>query len=241
MNFKLSIIFLLSIAPVCSIAQNDFGAWTGLDLRIPITKKLVTGVELQTRFNSNITQVDQSFFSTYIKYDALKATQIGIDYRFSNNSIEDQFFGRSNSHRITFDTKIGILSSKKSTVITLEKTRFKLNGRVRLTNEFDGDDLTNDYLRGRLKLSYNIAKSKIEPHVAVEFFYHFNDHLTYTETAVVSSHQFNKYRIRVGVNYQIKKRQNIKLFYIVEPKIESTKVNYVLGLGYQYKFKRLNK
>ena len=53
MNFKLSIIFLLSIAPVCSIAQNDFGAWTGLDLRIPITKKLVTGVELQTRFNSN--------------------------------------------------------------------------------------------------------------------------------------------------------------------------------------------
>ena len=82
--FKITFIGAFLALSWNATAQKDFGAWVGVDLRIPVMKKLELGVEVQSRFESNISQVERSFISPYLKYKLHKFIGIGLDYRLSN-------------------------------------------------------------------------------------------------------------------------------------------------------------
>jgi hypothetical protein len=120
----------------------------------------------------------------------------------------------------------------------MKKTKLKLDTRLRYTHAWDRGDLNNDNIRTRVKLSYNLPKTKLKPHVAAEFFLHLNDQLIYTSTSVTGNHRFNKYRLRLGLEYPINKRHELNLYYIVEPEFESPDTHFILGLGYNYEIKR---
>jgi len=226
-------LFIVGVAlPMLSSAQSDFGVWTGVDVRVPITKKLDAGMQLESRFANNVSTVDKSFISPYVKYDLHKHIGLGLAYRFGNRPTTG-LFGGETYHRIGLDANI-----KNLLELFMEKTRLKLDARLRYTHGWDKGDLNNDNFRTRVKLSYDLPKTKLKPHVATEFFLHFNDQITYTSTGVIGNHRFNKYRLRLGIEYPINKRHELNLYYIVEPEFESPDTDFILGLGYKYLIKR---
>lgn len=232
---KNSLLVVGVALPMLSSAQSDFGVWAGADVRVPIAKKLDVGVQLETRFANNVSTVDKSFISPYVKFDLHKHIGLGLAYRFGNRPTTGLLGGETH-HRIGLDANFTNLLE-----LFMKKTKLKLDGRLRYTHAWDRGDLNNDNFRTRVKLSYNLPKTKLKPHVAAEFFLHFNDQLTYTSTGVTGNHRFNKYRLRLGLEYPIKKHHELNLYYIVEPEFKSPDTDFILGLGYKYEIKRQKK
>lgn len=227
-QLKLIALAALIISPFQTFAQNDFGLWTGVDARFKASKKLDFGLQLESRFKSNASEVDQTFLSPYARYELHKKIRVGADYRLSNRP-ESGIFGEYFTHRMTVDLEFKDLI--KSFV-----DRLDLDTRIRYTHATRGTgELNNDNLRLRVKLSYNLPKTKLTPHIASEFFYHFNDQIIYTPTEVQSVHRFNKYRLRAGLSYPLNKQHELSLFYMVEPEIEGPDTEYILSLGYSLK------
>ena len=230
-SLKIGLLIIGVALPMFSSAQNDFAAWTGIDLRVPVNKKLETGLQIEGRFDNNMSEVQQTFLSPYLKYEIHKKIGAGVAYRFSNRP-ESGFFGPVNKHRIGLD-----LSFKDLFKIKTPLGNSKFDIRLRYTHRTNEGELNSDYFRTRFKLDLDVKKFNLKPFVATEFFFHFNDQLTYTSSTVSSVHRFNKYRIIVGTDYQIKKRHELSLVYIIEPVIESTERNFILSLGYKYEMK----
>jgi hypothetical protein len=217
------------LLPIQLSAQNDFGLWTGVDFRYKATKQLDFGFQVQGRFKSNVSEVDQTFLSPYVRYELHDHIRVGLDYRLSNRP-ESGLFGERNVHRVTMDLEFKDLLKPFA-------DRLDLDTRIRYTHATrPGEELNNDNLRFRLKLSYNLPKTKLTPHIATEFFYHFNDQIIYTPTEVRAVHRFNKYRLRAGLSYPLNKQHELSMFYMVEPEIESFDRDYVLSLGYSFTF-----
>lgn len=233
---KIAVILAFSCLSWSAFSQKDFGAWIGVDFRVPLLKKLDVGLEAQSRFESNVSQVDQSFISPYVKYDLHKFIELGVDYRLSNSSTGAGFFGNLFTHRTSLDVEF-----KDLLELFVKKTPLNVSARLRGTHEVERGDLNNDNIRGRIKLAYNLPGTKLEPHILGEVFYHFNDQITYTFSGVEAKNRFNKYRLRGGLNYPVKKRHAVKLYFIYESRFESPRADFVLGVGYSYKLKRLFK
>jgi len=198
-------VLLIGISvPIEVSAQKDLNAWTGIDLRMPITKKLGTGLQIEGRFDNNLTEVDQTFISPYVKYELHKHIGLELAYRYANRP-EGGFFGPYSTHRVSFD--LGFKDLFKAIDLT-PNNNLDFDARLRFTHRTDKGELNNDYLRARFKLDYKFKKIKLTPHIATEFFFHFNDQLSYTPTEVISTHRFNKYRIRAGLGYEPKKRMS---------------------------------
>ena len=228
--FSIFVIGVLS--PLTSTAQKDFGAWIGAEVKMPLSKNLNLGLQIENRLKNNATEVNQSFISPYLGYKLHKHINLEMAYRFSNRP-ETGLFGSENVHRISLDA-----SFKDLIDFVSKDTRLKLDVRLRYTHAGGEGDLNNDYFRTRFKLSYNLPKTKLKPHIATEFFYHFNDQLTYVNNEVKTTNRFNKYRLRFGLDYELNKRHKFSLFYIVQPNIESNDTDFILGLGYRYTIKK---
>lgn len=235
MRLLLTFFLVLGLS-VFSFGQKDFGLWSGIDLRLPVTKKLDFGLEIQARFENNISKVNSSFLSPYVKYEILRHLGAGLDYRFTNVAGPTGFFGSMNEHRFTIDVE-----GKKLLDFISKDLKLDASIRLRYTHETTAGDRNNDYWRTQFELKYDLKKLDLKPELAVEFFYHFNDQYSYSFNEVRSSGRFNKFRIRLGMNYAFNKRDDIKVFYMVQPRMESTKTDFVLGLGFTHRFKRLGK
>lgn len=215
-------------------AQNDFGLWSGIDVRVPLTGKLDAGLEVQARFRDNVHRVDNTFLSPYLRYDVVKNFRVAAAYRMTNEADAGSLFGGINTHRLSLD-----LEGRNLIDLLAEKSRFNAGVRVRYTHETTGGDRNNDYLRGQLEIKYNLPKIKLEPQLSGELFYHFNDQFSYSFTEVRSGGRFNRYRVRLGLNYPLNKRMEVQAFYMLQSKIETPKKEFILGIGYTYQFKRL--
>ena len=233
---KISLLFAGIMLPLCSAAQKDFGAWIGGDLRMPLSKKLDVGLQLESRFENNVSTVDQSFISPYLKFDLHKHIGVGVAYRFSNRP-NGGLFGGETYHRIGFDVNFKNLFGE----FLKNPNLANFSTRLRFTHGTDEGDLNKDYLRARFKLKHEMKDFKLTPYISAEFFLHFNDQLSYTAAEVVSRHRFNKYRINIGAEYKINKRHELNLFYIIQPTIESPNTSFILGLGYKYSIKKRKK
>lgn len=237
-SLKISLLFVGIMLPLFSSAQKDFGAWIGADVRVPVSKKFAAGLQLESRFKDNVSAVNQTFISPYVKYNLHKHVGVELSYRLTNRP-ESGYFGSENTHRIAID-----LNFKSLIDAFIDKKgaqNLDFDARIRYTHATDKGELNNDYLRARLKLDYNVSGIKLTPYISTEFFFHFNDQLTYTPTEVTSRHRFNKYRINLGMEYKIGKQHELNLFYIVQPTIESPNTRFILGLGYKYSLKKKKK
>lgn len=217
-----------------SLAQKDFGLWAGVDLRVPVTQKLDAGIELEMRFHQNVSKVDNSFFSPYVKYELHKNLGMGVNYRFSNVPGGQGVFGATSLHRFTVD-----LEAKKLIGLIYNDSPLDASLRLRYTHETTVGDRNNDYWRTQLEIKYDWKDYNLKPEVSAEFFYHFNDQFSYTFDEVRSNSRFNKFRIRLGMGYEISKRSEVKIFYMLQSQLESPKADYILGMGYSYRFKRI--
>jgi hypothetical protein len=203
-------------------------------LRVPLTKKMDAGLEIEMRFHDNVRKVNTSFLSPYVKVEVHKHLGVGVNYRLSNEPDGQGVFGSTNLHRFTLD-----LEAKKLIALFSKDSPYDAAVRMRYTHETALGDLNNDYWRTQIELKYDWKQFNLKPEISAEFFYHFNDQVSYTFNEVRTHNRFNKYRIRLGMAYALNKRSEVKLFYMLQSQFESPKADYILGFGYAYRFKRL--
>lgn len=241
MRQSLLILIFIGFWSSTILAQKDFGLWSSVDLKVPITKKLDVGLGINARFKSNVTEVQKTFLSPSVSYRVADFLKFGADYRFANYP-EMGFFGNHNTHRITLDADFDLFQYKKMRSDSLSSSKLQLSGRIRYSYENEVGDLNDENLRGQLKLEYGFPKDLgVKVYASSEVFFHFKDQIRYTSKAVTTYNRFNKMRVRAGFEYAINKRSAIELFYMIEPEFDSPKTDYVLGVGYVYELRRLNK
>ena len=100
------------------------------------------------------------------------------------------------------------------------------------TNKFIGE--LRKFWRFKTTLSYNIADWKLDPKLGIEFFIRGNNHPT---------DQFNKYRISIGTQKKVNKKQSISFKYMYEKQYKSwnPEVFHVLAIKYNYQLKHQTK
>lgn len=214
-----------------AISQNDFGAWIGADVSAKVYKDLKAGFELQSRLSNNLSRMDEVFMSPFLKYDVNNVIRIGTDYRYTNSigTVND-------AHRICFDVE-----ARKLMDVLKEGSRLNFSLRARYTHEYKKTKRNDDYLRFKFDVEYNLPKTKLKPEFGAEWFYHFGDQLTYTFTDVTSRGRFNKYRLKLGIGYPLTKDMDLSVFYMIQSRIQETKTDYILGIGYSYSIRKIKK
>lgn len=221
MKSILSILF--SFSSLVLLSQSQWGGWFGAAAEGELHKDWKAGMEIQSRFDKNFSSLDQLYLSPFVKWDVHKHLRIGADYRWTS------FGSTVSSHRGTLDLQFRDLMD-----LIANDSRLAWTCRLRGTYESSNYQSTETNLRLRSQLSYNLPKTKAEPFIQCELFYHFNDQLIYTFEEVRAEHNFSKYRIRIGAELPLNKRHEFQCYYMFQSRISEPKIDHVIGIEYKY-------
>jgi hypothetical protein len=192
--------------------EKEWNTWTGIELNKKITKKLDFSLSPEIRFTDQY-KVDEYFIEAGLEYKILKFLKAGFKYRYLVNERETKSTEYFN--RIAFDLKG-----------KYELNRFDFQLRTRYTNfnELDTDDSSDNYLRYRLKMKYDIPKSKITPVAGIELFHHLKDQ------------EINKVRYFMGADYKINKHHKIGLNFMTQDYLNDDTRKNIIALKYKISF-----
>ena len=164
--------------------QKDFELWT----RAGLSREFLTNFELEVetgyRIDENLTRTKKVFGDICVTYKTVKWLHFKVKYRFS--SVQDDF-----EHRLNMDA-----------LVRKDINRFKIRLRNRIQREWISDKNPRDFLRERLKLSYDIRNCPVEPFISCEVFYRFN----------TDENEFRKTWTDFGMEWNINKKNAVELF-----------------------------
>ena len=236
MKFK-TLIFLFSLIASSALhAQNDVGLWLKHDLSYSINKKIKFGIDFQARFDQNISRNKELFSTPSIQWEVHKYISLGAEYRFSyypNSAFEN---GKPVSQR--FGANFEFQNIEK---LLSKKSDFGLSLRIAGTSEHQKYERADNYIRTRLKVDYNIPKTKLKPELSAELFYHFNDRISYSFTEVRGYNTFNKLRIKLGLEYPLGLKHKVSVFGQYQRKLLSSENDLVIGASYSYNINKKEK
>lgn len=89
---------------------------------------------------------------------------------------------------------------------------------------YDEDEGVSHFLRYKIKVDYNIPKSKIDPFLAAELYHQLIDASLY------------KMRYSIGADWRFAKKHSIGLAYKLDDYLADTRLKHIVALGYTYKF-----
>ncbi|MCH8331194.1 MAG: DUF2490 domain-containing protein [Bacteroidetes bacterium] len=193
------------------IYEFDNELWTGIEFSKEINKKLDLALEEQLRLNDDFGSLKSFFTNVALQQRLHKYIRAGINYRFSIKELID-------FHRIT-----------ASLIFRYRKKPWTFTYRPKYQLEY-GDQIPEKYFRNKLKIRYRVNKD-INPFIATELFYN----TAYRGRVGL----FDKFRLQLGLNYRLKKRKELTVYYMYQQEIN---VNYpsisnVFGVFYSYSFK----
>lgn len=216
----LSLLYMPANAQDSTTVQ-DFELWTGVNLKKSLLdNKMRLGLTQEFRFDDNATSINNFFTEAELGYKFFKGFRVDVGYRFIRNNrnsgyrSEGRFFSDIN-YKHKFDRlKLGY--------------RFRFQNQSVLGSDAVDDDIINKY-RVRFKLNYNIPNWKFDPYFSVEgFFTQTTNRINYiptiTEEERVSG--FEKYRLTIGMDYDITKKINVGAFYRYERELGSYPLSY---------------
>lgn len=216
MKYFSAISSLLFCCNIISGQTNDAELWTGLSISKKITKKISANLEEQVRINDNISSGKSVFTDLGVSCRFNKSLKISGNYRFINR-------GRNNgaywiSHRFYADLRY---TYKTKPLIFSYRNRFyteigqEENGLIR-----------ENYERNKLELKFDLDK-RFRPFIASELYY-------FVEKAV-----FNKVRYTAGIDFNLKNRNELTLFYRIQRKMNETNpdYSYIIGVGFSHNLK----
>lgn len=220
-------LLTISIAVLCSsvvVAQEDNGlnAWSSVGGKYKLDKNWELGLSGNLRLKDNLKAIDNYFPEFTVTRKVYKGLKLGIGFRYiRNNDDEGKIQGYENYFRIQTD-----LSYKHKI------NNFTINYRIRYQNknELGVSDYAVNRFRFKVGSKYNVKKWPLDPELSFELFNRFGKDI---------NTDFDKYRVRLGTSYKLKKIGKIKLFYQLEKDIigkNQSKTN-VVGLSYTYTFK----
>jgi len=223
MNGRKGIWFIVGFMSCLSIsAQEDLGSILTVNVTKKIAKGLNINFEEDFRSRSNFSEVERFSHALEVSYKPFNFLKAGGAYNLINFNHEKRgweirhryyFYATGNMEagRFTFSLRERFQSTKRQGV---EKTATRANPK--------------NYLRSRLKVDYDIRKSKFAPYVSLELFNTLND---------PQNNSMSQMRGVVGVEYKLNKSNSIELYYRYQNYIDEDEINiHYVGMGYAFKF-----
>lgn len=96
------------------------------------------------------------------------------------------------------------------------------------------EERVENTVRLKLKLDYNLPKTKLDLFASTELFYRFQRDVIYTFEEVQTVSSINKYRVKAGARYPLGDHHALKLFGMHQWRYPDRAGEFVLGLGYSY-------
>jgi hypothetical protein len=237
-------VFLLALSVMGCFAQSDdFGIWSSADFK----KKLFPGFnatiggEFRSRDDSK--KVERWAAIAGLDYEVMKHVKLSAGYVFIYKNIAERTTSKGNIvssywspyHRgyfgITGDIDFGRfnLSLRERYQYTYRPSKsvakHDSDGEAKNNEEITGKGF--NIIRTRPMIQYNIKNSGFKPYASCEFFNSLNN-----------SGAIKKYRIRVGSEYKLNKRNEFDFFYLFQNHSDDDEPQgHALGIGYTYKFK----
>ncbi|MDB0037739.1 DUF2490 domain-containing protein [bacterium] len=209
---------------------DDLSSWVSADVKYELNKKWTTGLELQSRTDLRNGSFNTLFLSPSISWKPLKYVETGLSYRFSSVPYSSETTNRVGKHRVTVD----VTFRKIEDLLLSKKSRIGISLRLRGTTENQSQERTENTLRLKFKLEYNLPKTKLDLFASTEVFYRFQRDLIYTFSEVESVNAVNKYRVKLGVRYPINDQHSVKMFGMHQWRYPDGTNEIVVGLGYSF-------
>jgi hypothetical protein len=234
MHFR-QLILSLCCAMIASVsfAQSDLTSWLGAGMKYSVNKEWKVGLEVQSRNDLRTGGFNSTFLSPSVSWRPMKHFETELSYRLSSVPYSNSTSNRVGKHRFTVDFTF----RKIEQLMFDKKSRLGISLRLRGTNEHEREERTENTLRLKLKLQYNLPKTKLDLFASTELFYRFQRDVIYTFTEVQSVSAINRYRARLGVSYPVGDQHEIKLFGAPQWDFPDQTSEFVLGLGYSFDFK----
>ncbi|MBL4656634.1 MAG: DUF2490 domain-containing protein [Flavobacteriales bacterium] len=219
-------ILICVVTFVHSQAQyNDAQLWSAVSLDKRITKKLTGAIEQQVRLSHNISFPKNIFTEVGAGYRFNKMIKYSVYYRFINRGQTEGGFVLGN--RIAGDLRVRY---KVKPIVISYRNRLQREYRVDAPTEAPvGGELVYrqiNYIRNKLSLAIDLDK-KFTPYLAFETYYHLNEK------------EFNKNRYTAGVNFNLKNRNELDVFYRVQDEynVNNPVRGFVFGIGFSHSMK----
>ncbi|MDR2920888.1 MAG: DUF2490 domain-containing protein [Tannerella sp.] len=215
-----TIVFI--ITPLIVSAQEEWGTSTSVCVSKKISKVSIA-LEEEFRLRENFSTADRFSTSLDLSYKPWKYLKVGGAYNLINHNHETK--GWEVRHRYYFYAT-GNYSFNRFNISLRERFQSTYRAGVKETAKRANPKL---FLRSRLKLEYDIKKSKLEPYASVEFFSPLNDPV---------DNSMDKIRYTAGTNYKLNKRNKLDFFYRYNNFMDDDDIGgqHVIGLGYSYSF-----
>jgi len=223
MNWKKGIGFFLGFfSCICIEAQDDFGSILSASVSKKITKGLNINFEEEFRTRSNFSEVDRFSHALELNYKPLNFLKVGGAYNLINFNHEKKSW--EIRHRYYFYAT-GSLNAGQFTLSLRERFQSTKRQGIKQTATRVNPKL---YLRSRLKVDYNIRKSKFTPSASVELFNTLNDPV---------KNEMNQWRGILGVEYKLNKKNFLELYYRYTNFSDDEEIDkHLFGIGYLFKF-----
>ncbi|MFH1320172.1 MAG: DUF2490 domain-containing protein [Bacteroidota bacterium] len=195
---------------------SDAELWSSVIINKKITSKLNGSFEEQLRLNDNISSVKNFFSDIGLSYMFNKYIRLATNYRYIQRRRDDRTYGTR--HRFYGDLRFRF---KTKPFIFYYRTRLQTQQSI------TGSGIIRDnYSRNSLTLKLDLDK-KIAPYIATELYYYLN------------CQEFNKVRYTLGIDLNLKKRNDVGIFYRIQREfnVNNPIHSYIIGINYSYTLK----
>ncbi len=216
---------------VTSISQGqewDFITWHKLSVGGELVKDFSLSIEQQVRLNENSIGLDETFTEIGVGYDLPKGFDLSGAYRLAWGQNDDRSF--KTSHRYNIDLSYSKKVWKFGTKI---RARFQHRPSPSLSNERLETESSPVFVRLKGSLYYR-KLGDWKPGIEFETFIRVED---------PNEMGAKKFRYRVFVDYDLPKRQELGLFYMLQTDHFGKTPEFVsiVGINYSYEWKRPKK
>ena len=216
--------------------------WTSAEMNVRIVKDLSANFEGEYRSNDGISGIERFTASAGLEYKLLRWLKISADYKYIHRHVESRVTNKGNivsdywqpRHRVGI-AFTGSYHWNRFTFSIRERYQYTHHKALAVA-KWDGDDgsaksdelieeKNKHFLRSRLKMEYNIRKSKFTPFASCELY-----------NSLTSGFAYEKVRLIVGSEYKINKKHSLSAFYrYVDSNDDKENSIHVIGIGYKFK------
>ncbi len=230
---KLAALLLFSITFLFAQAQTtDNQLWTAFQAETDITKRVTLGLDLEVRFDNDISRLRTIFGQVELGWKFNKYLSASTSYRYGGRKFEE-LAELTKAHRFSVYVT-GKYKFKKFSIGNVDVNSFTISNRAGYLHQYLVDAPTDrespqKYFRNKTQLKYDITK-KLSTLVYFEFFYRFSG----------KNEEIDENRFAGGFDYDINKKNSVKLLYMyltevnVKPKKKDDR--HIISVGYTLKF-----
>ncbi len=216
--------YLLAVSSYITLSSafaQTRDAWSTIKLERKITKPLTVFFNQEYRFNENITELGLFFYELGAEYKINKAIKIAGAYRYLNKRrLDDTYNSHSRYYgEITFKQKFKPL-------VLMYRIRFQ--SQLLDFIEKSNKTVPTNNLRNKVTVKWDLGK-RYTPYISGEVFYQLTNN---------SRREFDRVRYYVGIDYEINKRSEAGIYYLLQREfnVVDPTYDYVFGITYTRSF-----